>query len=383
MATLPLTPKEEIQLYTNEYVGHNVINRGLFRLWDNDLVVYSASQVNLAAQSAVLAAVDASLQFQITENDGELAVLNALYPSWVSCYSSVNGLSGAWNGATTTVNAGSPLWDSTWTTVLANSATWSAASTVAGIGDLDDVQDAVSTVATDGAVLTWNDTAGEWEAQIAPGGAVTEGTVSAIVEAFDTTRNWTNHISGNVEEVRHLTSAWYDAFAYANVPKNSNPVATIADISNGLDLPDLTVLVHSETAGTDGGTFSNGSRQTRSISFRHNFPTYLAISSDRLTLSAGAYYVEGEVGAGPGVGAHKAWIRNITQATDLMVGSNGYDTSPSHFQGTFEIDNNSEEIEIQHQCTNTVSNSGFGVAGNFGSDEIYLNVAIWRFQDNS
>ncbi len=85
------------------------------------------------------------------------------------------------------------------------------------------------------------------------------------------------------------------------------------------------------------------------------------------------------------VGVHKAKLRNITDSTDVIVGSNEVapsgnpdnSQSSSIISGIFTI-TSQKTFEIQHRCGTTRNTSGFGSATNFSVVEVYTQVWLWK-----
>ena len=82
---------------------------------------------------------------------------------------------------------------------------------------------------------------------------------------------------------------------------------------------------------------------------------------------------------------NKAKIRNITDASDEIIGQAG-NFSPNTtsangghalVKGQIEI-TESKTFELQHRCSITQSTSGFGLDQNYGVDEVYSIVKITK-----
>lgn len=176
-------------------------------------------------------------------------------------------------------------------------------------------------------------------------------------------------------------------------------LATLDDITGSSEFtsdgwkatnPFATQLLHvrdQKTAGTNGGTFTSGSWQTRTINTSvTNEITGASISSNQIVLPEGAYYIEATA-SGQQVGLHKAKLRNVSDSTDILIGTTEYAGVPSGdsddpstrsiIRGRFTL-NAQKNLEIQHRCASTVNNTGFGEASNFGVVEVYTEVLIWK-----
>jgi hypothetical protein len=155
--------------------------------------------------------------------------------------------------------------------------------------------------------------------------------------------------------------------------------------SNGYQgLDNVLIVIDQKTAGTNGGTFTSGARRTRDLNtVRVNRIAGASLSSNQITLPAGTYRVEAYAPAQM-VGAHQAYLRDITASADLVIGHSAfsdafstYATTESRVADEFTLAVTSV-IELQHQCGATKSTDGFGVANGFGAINIYSYVFIRR-----
>jgi hypothetical protein len=139
-----------------------------------------------------------------------------------------------------------------------------------------------------------------------------------------------------------------------------------------------------KTAGTNGGTFTSGAWQTRTLNTEvtdtHNLGT---LASNQITLAAGTYEIIAHCVAGY-VDSHQARLQNITAGTTLLTGTCEYgghlnadwDGSRSFVQGRFTVAA-SQALELQHRCQTTKATNGFGVAFNI-TTEVYSRVVLRR-----
>jgi hypothetical protein len=136
--------------------------------------------------------------------------------------------------------------------------------------------------------------------------------------------------------------------------------------------------------GTQGGTFTSGAWQTRTLNtVSVNQVDGASLSSNQFTLPAGTYYVETTAPAFY-VNRHQTRIRNITDASDLLIGTPEYSgntgngvATESRVSGKFTLAS-SKTFELQHYCSTTAASQGWGIAGSFGVNEIYSVVKIWK-----
>ena len=108
-----------------------------------------------------------------------------------------------------------------------------------------------------------------------------------------------------------------------------------------------------------------------------------SLAGNTITLPAGTYYVEIEA-PGQSAGVHKAKLRNTTDATDVLIGTNGYgdygdgdSMSRSLITGVFTI-NAQKNFQVLHRGTTSDTSNHFGRAASFGDIEVYTNAKIWK-----
>ena len=150
----------------------------------------------------------------------------------------------------------------------------------------------------------------------------------------------------------------------------------------GTPVPRTAYIKDVKSSGTSGGTFTSGAWRTRDLNTLEGDTEFVSLSANQIILAPGKYEIEASVSAYR-VNLHKAKIRNITDSTDDIIGSNKYSTnvpadsdlSHSEVIGTINI-TSSKTFEIQHRSSATRSNDGFGVASSFGVDEIYTTIKI-------
>lgn len=148
---------------------------------------------------------------------------------------------------------------------------------------------------------------------------------------------------------------------------------------------DYILIRDQKSSGTNGGTFTSGSWQTRDLTTVVIDDTGdVTLSSNQFTLPAGSYRIYAYVPAFF-VNTHKARLRNITDSTTVDEGTsaksnddstNSETTQESVIRTQFTI-SESKTFEIQHQCETTGNTNGFGTATTFTTDnEIYTVVEL-------
>lgn len=147
-------------------------------------------------------------------------------------------------------------------------------------------------------------------------------------------------------------------------------------------------VVDQKSSGTDGGTFTSGSWQTRDLNtVVTNEISGASLASNQITLADGTYYISASA---PGyfVQNHKARLRNITHGSDEIIGSSEFSdaagssprpsTTRSFISGRLTVSGGPKDYEIQHQCNVTRATDGFGRDTGFGVNEVYTIVEIWK-----
>lgn len=135
--------------------------------------------------------------------------------------------------------------------------------------------------------------------------------------------------------------------------------------------------------GTDGGTFTAGAWQARTLNTKqHDGQNIVALSANRMTLAAGTYICEI---AAPAYNTNfvQARLQNVTDATTVLLGMSQYCGSvfgngmlSGYVWGKFTIAAG-KQLEVQQQCSTTSATYGFGVAAGF-TTEIYTIVELWK-----
>lgn len=138
-------------------------------------------------------------------------------------------------------------------------------------------------------------------------------------------------------------------------------------------------------SSTDGGTFTGGSWQTRTLNTIQGDSSFVSLSSNDFTLAPGQYLVK-FVAPGYRVGVHKARLVEASSATERIVGSSAYSQSStdyavtdSHGFGLLTV-SQATAFRLQHYGSSTQSSNGFGVASSSGTSEVYAQVEIQKIK---
>jgi hypothetical protein len=146
----------------------------------------------------------------------------------------------------------------------------------------------------------------------------------------------------------------------------------------------IAIFRDEKTNGTDGGTFTSGSYQTRTLNTTQtNGISGCSLSSNQITLPAGTYYIQAQAPTAGKLDTHKARFQNITDSTTAILGQNAESSSVSSaepgvdafVEGVFTIAAQ-KTFELQHRCSLTEPTYGFGIACSFGDAEVYSTITI-------
>jgi len=143
----------------------------------------------------------------------------------------------------------------------------------------------------------------------------------------------------------------------------------------------VTRIWEQESVGTNGGTFTSGAWQTRVLNNIISADGSITLTNNSFVLLPGTYSVNITVPAYQ-VGSHQARLEDITNNVTLLWGNSAFSSttngsvSYSFIEGEFLINGSSSTVQVQHQCTSTQANDGFGIAAGVGSSEIYTTVKI-------
>jgi hypothetical protein len=148
------------------------------------------------------------------------------------------------------------------------------------------------------------------------------------------------------------------------------------------------VCVADEKAqSTNGGTFNSGAWRVRTLNTERADDDGLAtLSSNQITLAAGKYAVRISAPAF-GVNSHKAKLYNVTDTADALIGT--VETANATYSGmsrSFIVGQislaSAKVLEVQHYCSFTKNNTGFGPAfAAAGVVEVYTVAEFWRLGD--
>ncbi|GAB5464724.1 MAG: hypothetical protein Kapaf2KO_01600 [Candidatus Kapaibacteriales bacterium] len=161
----------------------------------------------------------------------------------------------------------------------------------------------------------------------------------------------------------------------------------MASVPYSSNIPRTAFVKDVKAQGTQGGTFTSGSWQTRDLNTLEGDNTIVSVSGNQFTLGAGTYIIEASAPA-LGVIGHKCRLWNVTDSDIEITGSSEYSRVGDYPQTRSFLEsiitiNAAKVFEIQHICSFTSSTtSGLGFANNFtGTDEVYTIVKITKISN--
>lgn len=135
-----------------------------------------------------------------------------------------------------------------------------------------------------------------------------------------------------------------------------------------------------KASGTNGGSFTSGAWQTRTLNtVKTNEISGASLASNLVTLPAGTYEIEASAPA-YNCGRHQTRLYDTTGAAALVVGTSEYAGSGdrpqtrSFVRGRFMLSVESV-VRLDHRCQTTSNLIGLGVPGSFAS-EVYAEALI-------
>jgi len=143
------------------------------------------------------------------------------------------------------------------------------------------------------------------------------------------------------------------------------------------------LLRDEKSAGTQGGSSTAGSWQTRTINTESiDTDSLCSLSANQFTLTAGTYEIDVSAQF-HAVNCARLRLQNITDGTTISLGNTcwfNYNTSVSghcHLNYRFTVAA-SKALEIQYYCDSSVATNGLGAGSNFGVTEIYLEAVLHK-----
>jgi|SRR5581483_3712168 len=166
------------------------------------------------------------------------------------------------------------------------------------------------------------------------------------------------------------------------------PTVTAGAAATIQTAPDA-IFVDKKASGVDGGTFTSGAWRARALNTAIRNVAAANITFDPVagtfTPSAGSWYIEWSAPAYQAQ-SHQTRLFNITDGTNPpddyygsteRIGSGSVSATRSMGEATLTL-TTAKEFRIEHRCSSTTNNTGFGISSGFGGPEIYTRVRIWK-----
>lgn len=192
-------------------------------------------------------------------------------------------------------------------------------------------------------------------------------------------------VSDDVNDGYSIGSVWIDTvenkvYFCTNSTASSAVWNTVITANTGTNNTRW-VISDVKSNAVNGGTFNNGNWIVRTLNTIVGGNSDVTLSSNQITIAAGTYSISGSAPAYT-VSNHQCRFRNITDSTTAIVGTSELaqtsapkTSSRSHFSGIITI-SSTKVFELQHRCSNTGSQNGFGIAAGNGGTELYSIVNI-------
>lgn len=147
----------------------------------------------------------------------------------------------------------------------------------------------------------------------------------------------------------------------------------------------MLIVQDEKTSGTNGGTFTSGAWQQRTLNTAStNTITGASLSSNQITLPSGTYYARWTAPAYT-CDEHQTRFVSTPTATITLYGTSEHTnstvflTTNSEGSGVFSI-SGSTVFQLEHRCQTTRATDGFGDANAFGNTQVYARVEIWKLR---
>ena len=186
--------------------------------------------------------------------------------------------------------------------------------------------------------------------------------------------------AGNIREVEFLTEHGFMDGAEYRYVWNLDNRERFGLLPHAGGASPYVKLQDVKASGTNGGTFTSGAWQTRTLNTKWDPHLLCSLSSNQFTLRAGKWRIRAWAPAFNGH-QHQARLFNVTDSLLILTGMSQYTqadgttaVTQSVIVGEFVIAA-SKALELQHRCATTGTTSGFGAADSFG-DEVYARVEL-------
>lgn len=142
----------------------------------------------------------------------------------------------------------------------------------------------------------------------------------------------------------------------------------------------VTRIWEQQPVGTNAGTFTAGAWQVRNLNRISTSDPSISLSGNQFTIGPGKYDI---LIAAPGyrVGNHQARLQNVTDGVTATYGASVFSSSSIStvsisVMGMPLVLLKPTTFQLEHQCTITEANDGFGIAAGIGAAEVYAQIKI-------
>jgi len=153
--------------------------------------------------------------------------------------------------------------------------------------------------------------------------------------------------------------------------------ATVTGLSAGL-FSSYAIIADQKAQNTVSGTFTSGAWRTRDLQTEVSDPDgIVSISANAFTLGAGTYFIKWHC-PNSYVNRTQSRLYNSTDASEAAIGWSieGYYSTSNGGSARVTIAG-SKAFTIEHQCSTTRADEGFGWQGNMGIEQ-YTTVEIFK-----
>lgn len=210
--------------------------------------------------------------------------------------------------------------------------------------------------------------------------------------------DFTNAANVNLDQFQQAIKAQFPGIQYINMSQDGTNFTLETVFDEALSVPDkaildgivtnyeyieeydsICILKDVKSVGTNGGTFTKNAWRTRDLNHLEGIVDFLTLDNNQFTLTEGKYSITARAPAFD-VRNHQTRLFNITDDTEI-IGSCSYSwkgsSSMSEISAVIEI-NAPKIFEVQHICSETGTNTGFGLSSGFDTEEIYTRVTIQK-----
>lgn len=300
---------------------------------------------------------------------------------------------GLWSGGNTnTINvsaAANPTSGQVLTATSTTTATWQTPSAASLTGILPVANGGTGNSSlTSGNVLVGNGTSAVLTTKAAPAGDFV-GTTDSQVLTNKTITSTTNTVRATqlgttTTDVVVSTAAAPTAGQVLTATSGTAATWQTPSTSTGSDSVIFSEVQPSGTGGNGGAAFTSGAWRTRFLNTTNSSPSFssfASITANQITFTAAGTYLFEISAPGYNVNLHKIKLRNITTATDILIGTseiaNNAAVQTRSIVNAFATIPSGQTYEVQHQCS-TNRTPGFGQPDSFGVNEVYTICKITK-----